>query len=48
VHIHFVVQPEHDGERHGPRLQVAMFDRGELPDAGEAAAFAERARAVLG
>jgi ATP adenylyltransferase len=48
VHIHFVVQPEPDGEPHGPRLQVAMFDQGELPDADEAAAFAERARAVLG
>jgi len=49
-HIHFVVQPvtraqmdEHEG-RHGPRLQVEMFDRGISPDPKEAAAFADRAR----
>jgi diadenosine tetraphosphate (Ap4A) HIT family hydrolase len=50
-HIHFVVQPvtraqvaEHG--LHGPALQLAMFDRGEAPDPGAAAAFAERARAA--
>jgi diadenosine tetraphosphate (Ap4A) HIT family hydrolase len=52
VHIHFVVQPvtrELIAELglHGPRLQVAMFDRGEPPDPGDAAAFAGRARELL-
>jgi diadenosine tetraphosphate (Ap4A) HIT family hydrolase len=47
VHIHFVVQPATSDEPHGPRLQVALFDRGELPDPEAAAAFAERARALL-
>jgi len=51
-HVHFVVQPvtqalmeEHDA--HGPRLQAAMFARGELPDAAAAAEFAARARVLL-
>jgi hypothetical protein len=51
-HIHFVVQPvtrarmdEHEG-RHGPRLQIEMFDRKVYPDAAAAAAFADRARAA--
>lgn len=51
-HIHFVVQPvtralmdEHD--THGPRLQADMFARGDLPEPAAAAAFAERARALL-
>jgi diadenosine tetraphosphate (Ap4A) HIT family hydrolase len=51
-HVHFVVQPvtralmeEHDA--HGPRLQAAMFARGEPPDPTAAAAFADRARALL-
>jgi diadenosine tetraphosphate (Ap4A) HIT family hydrolase len=50
VHIHFVVQPvtaarmdEHEG-RHGPRLQVEMFDRAVAPDPTDAATFAARAR----
>jgi diadenosine tetraphosphate (Ap4A) HIT family hydrolase len=52
VHIHFVVQPvtrELMGELglHGPRLQVAMFDRGEPPDPDAAADFAQQARAIL-
>jgi diadenosine tetraphosphate (Ap4A) HIT family hydrolase len=47
VHIHFVVQPAAAGEPHGPWLQAAQFERGELPDPEAAAAFAERARALL-
>ncbi len=52
VHLHFVVQPVTrdtlaEWELHGPRLQVAMFTRGELPAPDEAAAFAERARQAL-
>jgi diadenosine tetraphosphate (Ap4A) HIT family hydrolase len=52
VHIHFVVQPVTreqmaDFGLHGPRLQVAMFDRGESPDPDAAADFADRARALL-
>ena len=49
-HIHFVVQPvtaatisEH-GDRHGPRLQVEMFDRASYPEPAEAAERAELAR----
>jgi diadenosine tetraphosphate (Ap4A) HIT family hydrolase len=49
-HIHFVVQPvseelmaRHD--KHGPQLQVALFEAGEPPDEAEAAAFAAAARA---
>ena len=51
-HIHFVVQPvtqarmaEHEG-KHGPRLQVEMFDRKVYPDPTAAEAFADRARAI--
>jgi ATP adenylyltransferase len=50
-HIHFVVQPvtaalmeRHD--KHGPQLQVALFEAGEPPDDAEAAAFADAARAI--
>lgn len=50
-HIHFVVQPvsaelmtRHD--KHGPHLQVALFEAGEPPDDAEAAAFADAARAI--
>jgi diadenosine tetraphosphate (Ap4A) HIT family hydrolase len=51
-HVHFVVQPvTHElMERYdafGPRLQSAMFERGELPDPADAAAFAECARELL-
>jgi diadenosine tetraphosphate (Ap4A) HIT family hydrolase len=51
-HIHFVVQPVTPETMsahgtHGPRLQVAMFDRGEPPDPAAAAAFAARARELL-
>ena len=52
VHIHYVVQPvtrsqmdEHG--TYGPALQVAMFDRGELPPENEVEAFADRARAAF-
>jgi diadenosine tetraphosphate (Ap4A) HIT family hydrolase len=52
VHIHFVVQPVtrnlmDELGLHGPRLQVAMFDRGELPDPAEAASFAAQARGLF-
>jgi diadenosine tetraphosphate (Ap4A) HIT family hydrolase len=52
-HIHFVVQPVSDEQmaafdRHGPALQTALFDRGELADETEAAAFAAAARTKLG
>jgi diadenosine tetraphosphate (Ap4A) HIT family hydrolase len=52
VHIHFVVQPVTSsvmaefGE-HGPKLQVAMFERGDLPPRGEVEEFAERVRTRL-
>jgi diadenosine tetraphosphate (Ap4A) HIT family hydrolase len=51
-HVHFVVQPVTRElmaalGSHGPRLQVTMFDRGELPDPSAAAAFAARARRLL-
>lgn len=52
-HIHFVVQPvtascmtEHDGF-YGPRLQVAMFERGDAPPPAEVEEFSKRARAAL-
>jgi diadenosine tetraphosphate (Ap4A) HIT family hydrolase len=48
VHIHFVVQPVTGDMPRGPHLQAALFDRAEPPDPEAAAAFAERARAVLG
>jgi diadenosine tetraphosphate (Ap4A) HIT family hydrolase len=48
-HIHFVVQPVTDEQMaahdaHGPRLQTALFERGEVADETEAAAFAAAAR----
>jgi diadenosine tetraphosphate (Ap4A) HIT family hydrolase len=51
-HIHFVVQPVDrrpmaETGTHGPRLQVAMFDRGEPPDERAATAFAAAARERL-
>jgi diadenosine tetraphosphate (Ap4A) HIT family hydrolase len=53
VHIHYVVQPatralmdEHGA--YGPSLQLAMFERGDLPPADEVEAFADRARAAFG
>jgi hypothetical protein len=52
VHIHYVFQQvtralmeEHAA--HGPALQVAMFERGELPREAEVALFADRARAAF-
>jgi ATP adenylyltransferase len=47
VHVHFVVQPEPDGEPHGPHRQSEQFRGGELPDPDAAAAFAARARTLL-
>lgn len=52
VHIHFVVQPVtralmDELGLHGSRLQVAMFDRRELPEPDEASSFAARARDLL-
>ena len=51
-HVHFVIQPVTDEvmaefDAHGPRLQVALFERGNLADPDAAAAFAARARALL-
>ena len=53
VHIHYVVQPvtralmnEHGA--HGPALQLAMFERGDLPPKAQVDAFADRARAAFG
>ena len=53
VHIHFVVQPatralmDRTG-LHGPKLQVALFDAGDVPGAPDVEAFADRARAMFG
>jgi ATP adenylyltransferase len=52
VHIHFVVQPVTSEQKeaagaYGPALQLAMFERGEQPDAAAVVAFAERARALF-
>lgn len=52
VHIHFVVQPVtralmDETGLHGSRLQVAMFDRGEPPQADDASSFAARARGLF-
>ncbi len=52
VHVHFVVQPETaDATRvfgaHGPGLQVAMFDRGEVPPAEQIDRIAAEARAAF-
>jgi diadenosine tetraphosphate (Ap4A) HIT family hydrolase len=52
VHIHYVVQPvtralmDEHGD-YGPKLQVAMFARGDLPPAAEVESFADRARAAF-
>jgi diadenosine tetraphosphate (Ap4A) HIT family hydrolase len=51
-HVHFVVQPVSrelmdELEAHGPRLHVALFDRGQPPDLEAAAAFADRVRKLL-
>jgi ATP adenylyltransferase len=47
-HIHFVVQPVRAGTTpHGPKLQVALFERGEPPDESAAAEVAGRARRLL-
>ncbi|MBT8207490.1 MAG: hypothetical protein KJO18_04385, partial [Acidimicrobiia bacterium] len=50
-HVHFVVQPI-DSEAierfgRGPDLQAAMFEANELPDPGEVAEYAERARGLF-
>jgi diadenosine tetraphosphate (Ap4A) HIT family hydrolase len=49
-HIHFVIQPvtaETMGrfDAHGPALQVAMFQAGDLPDPMAVASFSDQARA---
>jgi len=49
VHIHYVIQPvtrqvmDRSGV-HGPRLQVEMFARGDVPPEAEVAEFARAAR----
>jgi diadenosine tetraphosphate (Ap4A) HIT family hydrolase len=53
AHIHYVVQPVTDIDMDeldafGPRLQVAMFDRGEEPGSAEVEEYAERARVAFG
>ena len=53
VHIHFVVQPVSRAvmkelDTYGPSLQVAMFDRDEMPPATDVAVLADRARAAFG
>jgi diadenosine tetraphosphate (Ap4A) HIT family hydrolase len=52
VHVHWVVQPATTEEidaagAFGPGLQMAMFARGEEPDAAAVDAFAARARALF-
>ena len=52
VHIHWVVQPVTRAQMdelgaHGPKLQVAMFERGEAPPADEVERFAARAAELL-
>jgi diadenosine tetraphosphate (Ap4A) HIT family hydrolase len=52
VHIHHVVQPVTRSQMdsygaHGPRLQVEMFSRGELPSLDGVVEFARRARAAF-
>jgi diadenosine tetraphosphate (Ap4A) HIT family hydrolase len=53
AHIHFVVQPvtrarmNEYGQLHGPKLQVAMFERNDEVDRGQVESFADAARAVL-
>jgi ATP adenylyltransferase len=52
VHIHYVVQPvtaeliQRHGS-HGPLLQVAMFDDGEIPPAARIQDVADRARTAF-
>jgi diadenosine tetraphosphate (Ap4A) HIT family hydrolase len=50
VHIHWVLQPIGAGRSSGlvgPHLQVAMFDRGELPPRAEVEAVSAQLRATL-
>jgi diadenosine tetraphosphate (Ap4A) HIT family hydrolase len=52
VHIHYVVQPVtteliQEFGAFGPKLQVAMFARGEMPSATEIEGIAELARAAF-
>ena len=52
VHIHYVVQPAtralmNEHESYGPKLQLAMFERGELPPDDDVETFANRARAAF-
>jgi diadenosine tetraphosphate (Ap4A) HIT family hydrolase len=52
VHIHFVVQPVTHALMdelgvHGPRLQVALFERGDEPRRDEIEAFARSARSLF-
>lgn len=52
VHIHYVVQPvtREDIERlgaYGPSLQVALFERGDVPAVTEVEQLAERARVLF-
>jgi diadenosine tetraphosphate (Ap4A) HIT family hydrolase len=49
VHIHYVVQPVTAAQMaafdaHGPRLQLAMFDHGDVPAVADVERIAERAR----
>jgi diadenosine tetraphosphate (Ap4A) HIT family hydrolase len=49
VHVHFVVQPETENATrtfgaHGPGLQVAMFDHGEVPPPDQIDQFTAAAR----
>lgn len=51
-HLHYVVQPVTRQqmtayERHGPSLQLAMFEAGATSDPGEVAAVADRARQLF-
>jgi len=51
-HLHFVVQPSWNSYREtypgpGPRVQTAMFEAGERPDADEVEAFCREARERL-
>jgi diadenosine tetraphosphate (Ap4A) HIT family hydrolase len=52
VHIHFVVQPVSRDEMvahnaHGPTLQVALFEAGEVPPQTQVEEFSARAREAL-
>jgi diadenosine tetraphosphate (Ap4A) HIT family hydrolase len=52
VHIHYVIQPVTRQQitelgSHGPNLQVAMFDTGELPGAREVELTADKARRLF-